>query len=283
MKKIYNELRRSKPHISPNPPMLAIQRASLESLPVELKLSILHNISDVISLNALVHASPLYHEVYSSQRQSLLSGILIRDIGEDVMIDAWTPIRASSIRQKEAEEDAREVSQLLEQYKARRKDTNSESHGLLLENLLPMTQLHNVVDTQIHRFCEWALSTSSSSGKSMKPHDPISSAEKRRLRRAFHRFEVFCRLFGELSPFAVSSFDVMDQSHKFLALFPSWEVEEIACVRDYIMWSYDELFKRFEKDLIDSWESDSDVEDYVVGNRLQHDGIFKPELRLVDS
>lgn len=49
------------------------------------------------------------------------------------------------------------------------------------------------------------------------------------------------------------------------------------------MRSYDELFKRFEKDLIDSWESDSDVEDYVVGNRLQHDGIFKPELRLVDS
>jgi hypothetical protein len=39
-------------------------------------------------------------------------------------------------------------------------------------------------------------------------------------------------------------FDVMDQSFLFFSIFKVWEVEELACVRDYIIRRYTKILRR---------------------------------------
>lgn len=46
------------------------------------------------------------------------------------------------------------------------------------------------------------------------------------------------------------SLDCMDMCHLFLNQFPPWEVEEIACIRDYIIGRYAQLFATYEHELV---------------------------------
>lgn len=56
------------------------QSSRLEVLPTELKLAVLNQLSDVKSLSALVHASPIFHKVYSLDRELILTKITIREL-----------------------------------------------------------------------------------------------------------------------------------------------------------------------------------------------------------
>lgn len=250
----------------------ATPKACLENIPVELRLCILLNLEEIASLRALMHASPLYHRAYSSQHRLVLSKILFYRASPDVLVDALTAVRSPGIRRREKGDDTRAVGELLDTYKAHRGVTALTFGNLPLDEIVSLAQLHGVIESVVQLFCEWASSAHSSSGEAMTLRVPLSSSEKRRFQRALYRFEIFCRLFRSPYEFGDSPFDTMDQSHRFLALFPPWEVKEIACVRDYFIYTYHQMFKRYEEELIESWESDSDAEDYVVGSRLQHNG-----------
>lgn len=76
----------------------------------------------------------------------------------------------------------------------------------------------------------------------------LSGNEKRRIYRALYRFELFRALFAEprdirISPEARGCFDAIDQSLLFLSIFKTWEVEELACVRDYITRRHTDFFR----------------------------------------
>jgi hypothetical protein len=60
----------------------------LDGLPIEIKVLILQHIPNMTTLQALVKSSHLYDEAYKSQRQLILSTILLRDIGVEVLADA---------------------------------------------------------------------------------------------------------------------------------------------------------------------------------------------------
>ncbi|KAL1981487.1 hypothetical protein VTN96DRAFT_2516 [Rasamsonia emersonii] len=64
--------------------------------------------------------------------------------------------------------------------------------------------------------------------------DPLSAAEIARLQRAFCRLELFgCLFYNDIENHAILS--PQEQSDMFLANFPYWQVEEIACIRDYLI------------------------------------------------
>lgn len=53
---------------------------ALEALPQELELGLLHQIPDVATLSALIHASPTYHELYAALREEILTSITLKEL-----------------------------------------------------------------------------------------------------------------------------------------------------------------------------------------------------------
>ncbi|KAL8824502.1 MAG: hypothetical protein Q9191_005018 [Dirinaria sp. TL-2023a] len=69
-------------------------------------------------------------------------------------------------------------------------------------------------------------------------HSSLSLTELGRLQRAFCRFETYRHLFSPdllIEPFGETILSANEQAHAFLEEFDAEEVEEIACVRDYIV------------------------------------------------
>lgn len=52
----------------------------LETLPAELKLSILRATPDIATLSAIVHASPTYHAIYLFAREECLTQATLKDL-----------------------------------------------------------------------------------------------------------------------------------------------------------------------------------------------------------
>ena len=266
-KKLYNESRREDPegqrgvpltmpseqHGVPVPSTVqnshSPKSASLEGLAVELQLDILRSVPDTASLNALVHASPWYHGVYFSQRHSILAEVLWRELSPDVFLDSMMAIEAQGLDHSSTDIE-QQVSTFLDRYKARRDFDQEIRKAIPPDNIIKMAQLHSLIRDETQDFCEWALSKYPGNKEATENHGPISSHESCRIYRAFYRLKLFCLIFRGAKFVSPSSFDRKDRSYLFLRSYQPWEVEEIACVRDYLMNRYERLFKVQEDKLV---------------------------------
>ena len=222
------------------------QSASLEGLPVELQGEVLQWVTDPASLEAIVHASPADHKTYMARRQYVFAKVLSRDTGQDVLLEAQAVVKALTVNQK----DGSEIREFLQEYNVARQAKVS----LLLErfplpHLVILSQLHHAVKFAMKDFCQAALSENPPSSERLEDITPLSTNEARRISRAFYRFEIFCMIFCEPGLSVKPELDCADMCHLFLNQFPPWEVEEIACVRDYIVGRYTKLFRKHEHEL----------------------------------
>ncbi|MCJ1402995.1 hypothetical protein MMC11_006217 [Xylographa trunciseda] len=62
---------------------------------------------------------------------------------------------------------------------------------------------------------------------------PFSSTERRRIERAFYRFELYCNLFRERK-YGDDRFSPEEQRDIFFASYTPWENEQLACIHDYL-------------------------------------------------
>lgn len=93
---------------------------SLNNLPYELKLAILHEITDLVSLRALTCASPTYREVYRSESHLIQSSVLLNDDYPDLLLD----LRSTAEVMQVAVDDkfyAPEIERFVERCKAKAK------------------------------------------------------------------------------------------------------------------------------------------------------------------
>lgn len=238
-------------------------RASLEGLPVEIQFHILLSIQDIASLKSLIHASPVYHAAYRGQRQQVLNRILFNSIHPDVLYDALFSINSSRTLTSDLKDRATRVKKFLSEYDDGRGKGPSPEH-LDLENASKLAQLHIRVQHATKDLCQTALLSPSFPGTKSEDCGQLSSNECRRFYRALYRFEMYCNLFrnwknspddGDLSDASsasddsTSELDSAEKSSRFLSLFKPWEVEEIACVRDYFCSYYGRMLLKFEPDL----------------------------------
>ena len=239
------------------------QRATLEGLPVEMQSAILLSIPDIASLRNLIHASPQYHSAYLSQRREVLLRMLFNCINPDVLYDAFFAIRSSKTLTGDIEDRVRRVDIFLSEYKDSRETSISPEH-FDLESASELAQLQIRVQHAIEDFCQTAFLFSPFTGNQADDCRQLSTNETRRLYRAFCRFEIFCNLFrdrtespinGEPSDASraskngISELDSAEKSSRFLSLFNPWEVEELACVRDYLCKYYQRVLVKFGPDL----------------------------------
>ena len=250
---------------------IVLQRASLEGFAVEIQQAILHQMPDLQTLQALISASPSYFRAYQNQRRAILSHVLLRDIHPDVLFDVLAIVDSLKLP-RNYDDYVPQLKVFIEHYK-----TAGDSLHVALELLESRTKeivwdFHLSVMDITKDFCDHALSTHPVTGNGLNHHASLSPNEVRRIHRAFYRYELFTVLFRVPASYreeqtkrrrdrhpdrvrlalqrnSIRSLDSQDRSFLFLALFKTWEVEEIACVRDYIVHRYDELYKECKSEL----------------------------------
>ena len=240
-------------------------KASLEGLPFEIQSAVLLNIRDIASLKNLIHASPTYHSAYRSGRLAILKRVLFNSIHPDVLYDAFSAIDSNRTLTSNFEDRVARVKSFLSEYKDSRARWTPPEH-LDLKSACRLARLQNQVQHATKNFCQVAFSCYSLVGNREELCEQLSSHECGRFHRAFYRFEIFCNLFRnwksspddeDLSDASYedgdSSFEIdsMEKSSRFLSLFSPWEVEELACVRDYFHNYYHRMLHKFEPDLRD--------------------------------
>lgn len=240
-----------------------LQKPSLECLPTEIQSAILLNIRDVVSLKTLIHASPRYHSVYLSQRHAILKQVLSNSIHPDVLYDACSAVHSIKTMSSNVEDQAARVNAFLSEYESNR-DGWTPPEQFDLERVSRLARLQLQVQHATEDLYQTAFSSHPFTGQLLGHGGPLSLDEIRRLCRAFYRFEIFCNLFRNrrdmtvedklrhssyVDTETVSEMDSREKSSQFLSLFNPWEVEELACVRDFLYNYYRRMLHRFEPDL----------------------------------
>lgn len=219
----------------------------LEGLPVELQSEILQRLPDLLSLDAIVHASPSYHKAYVARRKSILAKVVTRDVGLDTLFEAHAIATALTTNRK----DGLEIRGFLENFRTtRRKSAAVSFERFPLPHIAILSQVQYAVRFAMKDFCQATLSRHPLSSAKEEGIRPLSTYETRRISRALYRFELFCTIFSQPGFKVKQQLDCMDMCHHFLNQFPPWEVEEIACIRDYIIGRHAQLFAKHEHELV---------------------------------
>jgi len=246
------EIPYTKASLEPAEPHLAattMQKVNLEGLPAELKKKILQSAPNISALQNLARSSPLYYKIYLDKRKVIIPPVLLRDIGEEGLPDALAVYKTSQVEFDKSEGGKDRVRSFLSKFRAER-DSSSHStcDSLDIHALESLLDLQSIVARVASEFCDDTLSVHPVMGKRTQSLKDPSSNEKRRIYRALYRFEMFRVLFtesyGEGTPTdSRHLFHEADQSFLFFTLFETWEVEELACVRDWIIKHYSEAIQ----------------------------------------
>ncbi|KAL9582625.1 MAG: hypothetical protein Q9212_003185 [Teloschistes hypoglaucus] len=236
--------------------------ASMETLSPELQAQIMHHCQSFRSLYSLLQASPRFFQVFRSQKDVILSHLAYKQFHPALFEDIWTLAAASQIPQPP---DNNSVYQFLN---AGRYETDGHVLAQCLQDLnrrqlrmpVPMivalrrlaTSLQWFIQDYKHHSISF-LATFITQSNHLKDagvlYSDLSEVELGRIQRAFCRFETFRYLFSgpdDRGKAIRCSF----LAYRYLDLFPPDEVEEIACVRDYMIRRLWGVFETIEVDAL---------------------------------
>lgn len=168
-------------------------------LPMEILIQIMRLIHDVTSLGSLVRTCGTFHRTYYSNRELILSEVLLRQLGADggklshPLMAAWTSTKLKFPEGFQNQYHA--VVAVLDRYRRSDELGYEETKRLHIDDCLPLIRLQNVADFLIQDF-EAAY---------VPPlhniHNPsnikLSSFERRRLKRAIFRWQIYRNVFEE--------------------------------------------------------------------------------------
>ena len=248
----------------------------LESLPTEIQILILLQISTLKDLQSLIHASAHFYAAFRLSKAEVLSAVLRRIIHPSAISDALSAVTAERFEHERI--DKEQITHFLDYFKT----VHDVTRVIPLSKSISLCQLHESVDYFVQRCSKqwlsvlqdrsWALEPSLDLEDRSKPK-PLSFIEEARLQRALYRFEFYCRIYQSLDAlYSRPVFDATNQSRDFLALFPHWQIEELACVRDYVYQQLRFIFDRVEDDFV-KYIIAEDFEDVNVPqhyNRFYH-------------
>lgn len=231
---------------------------TLSNLATELKVTILKNMSDIPSLKALVQSSNGYHAAFVSHRHDILSSVVgLIEMQPEVLVDALAVRDASiTIEPGCGEHWKSKVRHHVKEYQdSRLSVTPAFRYG----DAKDLNGLHSIVRDLTRHFTSTVLPNHPVTGEKMDNIDNVSKEETRRLHRALYRFELYGKFFpdGPHTPLGDdpediqrASFDAIDISRLYFSIFEAYEVEEIACLYNYIWEIYAEGFRKLVAELV---------------------------------
>ncbi|PWY90594.1 hypothetical protein BO94DRAFT_623342 [Aspergillus sclerotioniger CBS 115572] len=218
----------------------------LETLPPEIRYLIM-SMLELRGLQALVHASPVYHRQYLADRWRLLPRCLDVTL-QSVAVEACFAYRSGMAEFSETR-NPEAVIELLDLYQERRAlfKASAWSQDLTADEALGMVTFHlSIVEPLVRRYAVWALGNLAQEPEVRQCDASLSKTEELRLLRSMYRFQLCCNLFGvgcHGTPFSPrSEFDSVSILKVFLSIFEPWEVEEIVCIYAFAKAKYNQIF-----------------------------------------
>lgn len=217
----------------------------LERLPPELQCQILKNLPDMKSLHALLRASPRYFQVYRASQGTILS-----HVGWNHISPAIVPIALQALRQRNGNlRGSNRIRPFPPQ------TTLKEPNEISFKIWKKLLRFHVIVENFISKFTSSRLVPLENSfhlqTKSSLPHEAsgrrlsLSQLEYARLARAFYNLD----LYGNSS-------DDNDIVPCFLHRLQDWELEELLCVRSFLMERLKDFLNKFDDDFMEAFLKD---------------------------
>jgi len=220
--------------------------ACLDRLPIELKLSILDVLPDIPSLYSITRASPAFYHAYLGQRYPIHSRVITADVDAKIMIEALSLLQASRISR--SSRWLEKASSFIDLYAVDRSlCVGPEITGK--ETMHRIAGFHYIVHNLTSLFSQDALAHRPVIGRpSSRSEKPLTSNETQRFQRALYRYEIFCRLFGNLhrtsQDYAHDQHNFSRVATEFLASFQPWEAEEINCLHRFVCKYFREVIQK---------------------------------------
>jgi hypothetical protein len=219
--------------------------AGLEDLVPDILLLMLVNAPSMEVLWGFIRASPRMFAVFRDQRDIILSAVIIREIGADVLQEAQSALRSShwSLRGIMSKKNTLEWISTYAVELSHDQPIQQTSLGAVA---LPLWRQHHSVRTLASLYVREKLHIATQGFRRVEseealqgPHcydiEDLSDTEKSRLFRAFYRFAIYGNLFfcgyGKMSE---ETMYAPEQCDNFLCLFPSWQIEELSCINDFV-------------------------------------------------
>ena len=194
------------------------------------------------ALRALLSASPRFFQVYKTCREVVLSHVAWNHITPAVV-----PIALKALEQRKHRGSTSQR-------------TLKDPREIPLATWESLLRFHQIVDSLISNFTSSRLVALENS---MHPHKQtvlprespgrnlnLSQLEYGRLARAFYHLELYSYLKG------YSKMDMLMESWTFMQSLRDWELEELLCVRSYMMERLIDYLNKFEEDFMKAYLKD---------------------------
>ncbi|KPM35809.1 hypothetical protein AK830_g10746 [Neonectria ditissima] len=256
--KVHSSRRRSSQHHAPPALSLALSSTSswiteadsadgvctsiLEQLPFEMRHQILLAVDTIDDLNALVHASPTYHQQYRLGRAFWLWRSLWLDMGP-VLIDAYTANLGMTLNSRpERNYNQRTASRsFITSYHLRRSTTAEALFASAsTEEIINIAAFYSsTIRPLLPQYVAW---TRNNLGALSMP-DQLSKTERTRIVRGMYRFQIFCNVFSN------TKYGQSEKMELFLGAYDPWEIEELICIERFASFKFQSALDEVEKDL----------------------------------
>ena len=225
--------------------------SALELISPEIQQQILCNLESLDTLYALICASPRFYRVFRLNKDNTLSDIVLSQFHPAVRLEA---VAVAALVQLQHQSQRNTVLRFCDTFPDRIHSwCDSNALGTISTHLCKLNRDANFF---INDYTRNTLPILHQLGQSQDrkilseypPHndvfDPrLSSTEIGRLQRAFCRFELYRHLFSRCSHdvhngthncIRLPPLTAQEQANRFLRVLPTFQITEIACVRDYL-------------------------------------------------
>lgn len=202
----------------------------MDGLPPELKFAVLCASPDIPTLLCLIHASSEMYRTFISAQPLVLRHILQKEIPLDVQPEAEAVYISSTSPQ--------DLSRFFRFFGSESKILCFEQSGppITIFTAIRLSKMHSYVASFTTHFCTSILSRNPISGLPDIDHCPPSENEIHRIQRTFYRLELYCNICRrekDLDNYELEMYSPSGHLPQFLLSMPPWELEHLACVRDY--------------------------------------------------
>lgn len=231
--------------------------SALELISPEIQQNILCNLESLDTLYALIRASPRFYQVFQLNKDTTLSEIALCQFHPAVRSEAVAVATLAQLQQYQSQWDTQSQRDTTLRFCETFPDrihlwSDSNASGTISKYLC---KLNREAKFFINDFARNTLPILHQLGQSQDQKilseyppqndviDPrLSSTESGRLQRAFCRFELYRRLFSRCSHdvhnghhcIRLPPLTAQEQANRFLRVLPTFQITEIACVRDYL-------------------------------------------------
>ncbi|KAL8838570.1 MAG: hypothetical protein Q9205_001845 [Flavoplaca limonia] len=221
---------------------------TLETLTPEVQVQIMRNIGSIPALFSLLRASPRYYQVFRNQREYLLTQVAFNQFHPGIIEDVWNMAKVFQIPQPVPIDDAGNFIS----YKTLL-DNDHQQHSMRTSVTAPLCKIGPTISWFAEDYRQSSIQLLADLGTQMEIkqdsdilHSEYSIIEKGRVQRALCRFETFCHLFFVPEGEEVD-IDYRIEARRYMLSYLADDVEEIACIRDYLVRRLWDVFESIEE------------------------------------